>query len=202
MTTGGPVVMVWGWVLNSAFILIVVAYMGEMCSMHPAVGSVYYWSSIYAPSDKWAPPITYICGWFNLLGNFTYDASTAFGMAQYLSACVNLMSTTGTELPLAVQVAVSIIVIMFWSFKNMLSVQNQGALSIVFALIMGVSSIIIPLVLVLYSNSLSNTDYVNETGFDDSKGSALAYVVIIGGLMTPIAMVGYEGAATLSEETI
>lgn len=153
MTTGGPVVMVWGWVLNSAFILIVVAYMGEMCSMHPAVGSV--------------------CGWFNLLGNFTYDASTAFGMAQYLSACVNLMSTTGTELPLAVQVAVSIIVIMFWSFKNMLSVQNQGALSIVFALIMGVSSVIIPLVLVLYSNSLSDTGfvfwrYVNETGFDDS----------------------------------
>lgn len=30
----------------------------------------------------------------------------------------------------------------------------------------------------------------------------LSYVVIVGGLMTPMAMVGYEGAATLSQETI
>lgn len=96
--------------------------MGEMCSIHPAVGSVYYWSSVYSPNQKWAPSISYVCGLFNLMGNFTYDAGAAIGMASYISASLNLISTTGAEVPNNAQVLIAIVVILMWSLKNMLNV--------------------------------------------------------------------------------
>lgn len=72
---------------------------------------------------------------------------------------------------------------------------------------MAISNVFIPLVLVLCSNGLSSTDfvfgkYINQTGFDDRNGSNLAYIVIIGALMTPLTISCFEGAATLSEETV
>ena len=97
---------------------------------------------------------------FNFFGNFTYDAGAAFGMAQYLSACVNLMSSNGTELPLSAQVAISIVVLLMWSAKNMLSLSNQGMLANCIAGVMVVSNVFIPLVLILNSSSLSSNDFV------------------------------------------
>jgi hypothetical protein len=32
-------------------------------------------------NDKWAPFASYICGWFNFMGNAAGDASFAFGFA-------------------------------------------------------------------------------------------------------------------------
>ena len=57
---------VWGWIIVSAFTVIVGCAMGEVCSTYPSAGSVYHWTGQLAP-EKWAPLISYICGWFNFL---------------------------------------------------------------------------------------------------------------------------------------
>lgn len=69
------------------------------------------------------------------------------------------------------------------------------------------SGVVFPLVIILCSSSLSDssfvfTEYINYTGLDDSQPSTLPLVVIIGTLTAPIALVGYEAAATMAEETI
>ena len=54
--------------------------MAEICSAYPSAGSVYHWAGMLA-TPKWAPFASYICGWFNFLGNAAGDASFAFGFA-------------------------------------------------------------------------------------------------------------------------
>ena len=78
LQTGGPVVMVWGWVVGSIFSTIVGMSMAEICSSYPSAGSVYHWAGMLA-SPKWAPFSSYICGWFNFIGNGASDAGFAFG---------------------------------------------------------------------------------------------------------------------------
>jgi amino acid transporter len=98
LQTGGPVVMVWGWIAASIFTLLTVASMAEICSVYPSAGSVYYWSGALAPKPEWSPALSYICAWFNLLGNIACDSSFAFGLSQVISAALTLASEGQREM--------------------------------------------------------------------------------------------------------
>jgi amino acid transporter len=89
--TGGPVVIVWGWIICSCFTIIVGLSMGEICSSYPSAGSVYHWAGMLA-SPEWAPALSYLCGWFNFLGNAAGDACFAYGFASVLTAIVAVAS--------------------------------------------------------------------------------------------------------------
>ena len=78
LATGGPVIMIWGWIIGSVFSTIVGLSMAEICSSYPSAGSVYHWAGMLA-SAEWAPFSSYMCGWFNFLGNAASDAGFAFG---------------------------------------------------------------------------------------------------------------------------
>ena len=95
LQTGGPVVMIWGWIIGSIFTGIVGLSMAEICSSYPSAGSVYHWAGMLA-SPKWAPFASYVCGYFNFLGNAASDASFAFGFAQITTAAVALGSGGAT----------------------------------------------------------------------------------------------------------
>lgn len=98
LVTGGPVVMIWGWVIGSTFSTIIGLSMGEICSSYPSAGSVYHWAGMLATAE-WAPFASYICGWFNFLGNAASDASFAFGFGQVLAAAVALGTDGEVKLP-------------------------------------------------------------------------------------------------------
>jgi amino acid transporter len=71
---------------------------------------------------------------------------------------------------------------------------------------MMLTNIIIPMSVALNHYGLSSSEfvfkkYINETGFDDSKSITLPLVVIVGSLLGPLTIVGYEGSALLAEET-
>lgn len=93
LETGGPVVMTWGWLVASFFTLCTVCSMAEICSVYPSAGSVYYWTGMLSPNRKWSPVLSYICAWFNMMGNVACDASFAFGLSQVVSACIRLMTS-------------------------------------------------------------------------------------------------------------
>jgi len=84
LITGGPVVMIFGWILVSIFTMVVASSMAEICSTYPVTGSVYYWSGALA-NYEWAPLASYLCGWFNFMGNLANNASFSFGLAKVLS---------------------------------------------------------------------------------------------------------------------
>lgn len=80
LRTGGPVVIVWGWLMGTFFTIIVGLSMGEICSSYPSAGSVYHWAGMLSTLE-WAPASSYITGWFNFLGNAAGDAAFAYGFA-------------------------------------------------------------------------------------------------------------------------
>lgn len=61
--------------------------MAEICSAYPSAGSVYHWSAQLVPA-KYAPLASYICGWFNFVGNAAGDSSFAFFFAQFLNSAI------------------------------------------------------------------------------------------------------------------
>ena len=117
LASGGPVVMVWGWLVVMFFTLFAGFSMAEISSActpsqtngegscaflkltcprpahpparlsfstDPVAGSVYHWSGQLC-SRKWSPIVSYICGWFNFLGNAAGDATYAYSFASFLS---------------------------------------------------------------------------------------------------------------------
>jgi amino acid transporter len=87
LTTGGPVVMAWGWIITFVFTMIVALNFAEICSVFPCAGSVYHWSGVLAPKP-YSLISAYWTGLFNWLGNVAGDASFAFIFAQFVSAAL------------------------------------------------------------------------------------------------------------------
>jgi amino acid transporter len=208
LETGGPVVMIWGWIMAFFFTLFTVLSMAEICSVYPSAGSVYYWTGMLSPSREWAPVLSYICAWFNLLGNIACDSSFAFGLSQILSALVSLMSNGQRELSIGAQVAVSILVLALWALKNRMRLDKQGWFSNTSAVYQLLSTILITIIIVLASPELSSHDFVfttyhNDTGFpkDNESWVITAYICSVGVLMSLYGLSGYDSGATMSEET-
>jgi amino acid transporter len=41
--TGGPAVLIWGWIITSVMTILIGCSMAEICSTYPSAGSVYHW---------------------------------------------------------------------------------------------------------------------------------------------------------------
>ncbi|KAK4152280.1 amino acid/polyamine transporter I [Chaetomidium leptoderma] len=89
---GGPVVVIWGWLLVSLIILCVAASLGEITSVYPTAGGVYYQTFMLAPSS-FRRVAAYICGWSYVVGNITITLAVQFGTTLFFVACVNVFES-------------------------------------------------------------------------------------------------------------
>ena len=89
---GGPVVVVWGWVLVSLIILCVASSLGEITSVYPTAGGVYYQTFMLAPA-RVRRVAAYVCGWAYVVGNITITLAVQFGTTQFFVACVNVFES-------------------------------------------------------------------------------------------------------------
>src|SRR5215203_6336910 len=81
---GGPVAITWGWLLVGAFSTIVAMAMGEIASVYPTAGGLYYWASkLGSPGWGW------FTGWFNLIGQIAVTAAIGYGCAVFTTALLN-----------------------------------------------------------------------------------------------------------------
>lgn len=201
LTTGGPVIAIWGWLVDSFFTLLITSYMAEMCKSHPGVGSVYHWTAMYSPSQEWAPFLSYICGWLNLTGNIAFLVANASLMGLILSSSISLMSIGKTQASVQMQVLLSIASLALWGCKNLLNLQNQGNLQIASMFFTIFSFIIYYVVLIFPSKELSSydfvfTEYINYSGYTNDQ-----LVYLLGICMSTISFTGLEGCATMAQET-
>ncbi|KAF2714898.1 amino acid transporter [Pleomassaria siparia CBS 279.74] len=89
---GGPANIIWGWVAVSLIILCVAASLGEITSVYPTAGGVYYQTwMLSAPSYR--KIASWICGWNFVVGNITITLAVNFGTALFLTACINVFET-------------------------------------------------------------------------------------------------------------
>ncbi|KAG5982935.1 hypothetical protein E4U43_006343, partial [Claviceps pusilla] len=88
---GGPVDIIWGWVAVSAIIVCVAASLGEITSVYPTAGGVYYQAFMLAP-PTWRRIASWTCGWAYLVGNITITLAVNFGTTLFFVSCVNVFA--------------------------------------------------------------------------------------------------------------
>lgn len=89
---GGPANIIWGWVAVSTIIMCVAASLGEITSVYPTSGGVYYQTFMLA-TPEWRRIASWICGWLYLIGNITITLAVNFGTALFLVACINVFES-------------------------------------------------------------------------------------------------------------
>ncbi|KAM0546449.1 hypothetical protein ACHAPJ_010916 [Fusarium lateritium] len=90
---GGPVNVIWGWFAVSLIIVCVAASLGEITSVYPTAGGVYYQAFMLSPA-RWRRIASWICGWLYVVGNITITLSVNFGTALFFVGCINVFESS------------------------------------------------------------------------------------------------------------
>lgn len=77
VSAGGPPVILYGWIGTCILTLAVACAMAEMCSRWPVAGGQYSWVALMAPK-KIAREMSYVTGWFMLMGKSTYPCTRIY----------------------------------------------------------------------------------------------------------------------------
>ena len=197
LTTGGPVTMVWGWLIVGMMTTIVGLGMAEVCSAYPTAGGLYYWSAKLAKRNGAA--WSWFTGWFNMLGQVAVTAGIDFGMALFLGAFLSL--TTSFTATRGHVVIVYAAILVAHGLFNTFGIRVVAFLSDVSVWwhILGVVTIVLVLLIVPTHHASASflfTHFVNRTGF-----SSGFYVFMIGLLMAQYTFTGYDASAHMTEET-
>ncbi len=197
MTTGGPVDMVWGWLLVGIMTTVVGLGMAEVCSAYPTAGGLYYWSAKLAKRNGAA--WSWFTGWFNLLGQVAITAGIDFGFALFFTAFLSL--TTGLSATRGHVVIVYAAILLLHGLINTFGVRVVAFLSDVSVWwhIFGVAIIVIVLAVLPAHHASAGFvfgKFINKTGW-----SPTWYVFLIGLLMAQYTFTGYDASAHMTEET-
>ena len=158
-----------------------------------------------------APLASFICGWFNFLGNvagraekrgdtsgwsvdFLGDAAFAMGFVSILNSA--LIISSKEPLDIYFQVGLAISITFLWAVQNVLRIDQQGWVYTVAAIfqIVATMTIVIVLFVMTPERATANTVFFstyNGTGFP------FPYVCLIGILSTLFSFAGYEGNKAL-----
>jgi amino acid transporter len=194
LATGGPSVMMWGWLAVGLMVLFVGMSLAEVTSAYPTSGALFYMADKLG-GPRWG----WYTGWLNLLGLLGAIAGVDYGAAQFTGALLqmqwNVTPTPGSTLwiyagILALHGALNMFGVRVVSLLNSISVwwHLAGVAVIVLALVIAPS----------HHQSLGFVfgHYVNTTGW-----SSPLYVCAIGLLLAQYTFSGYDASAHLSEET-
>jgi amino acid transporter len=86
---GGPVAVIWGWCGVCAIIACLAVSLGEITSVYPTAGGVYYQTFMLSPPGS-RRILAWICGWAYALGNVIITLSVNFGTTLFFVGCVNI----------------------------------------------------------------------------------------------------------------
>ena len=198
MATGGPAVIVWGWLVVGVMTLFVGLAMAEVCSSYPTAGGLYYWSAKLAP--RHGPAWSWFTGWFNFLGQVAVTAGIDFGAAFFINAFGALV--WGWSTAHSVTILIYAIVLLVHGLLNQFGIRLVALLNDVSVWwhIIGVLLIVAVLVFVPshhQSASFVFGHFVNDTGLHVSP----IYIVLIGLLLAQYTFTGYDASAHMTEET-
>ncbi|CAO3695922.1 unnamed protein product [Umbelopsis ramanniana] len=201
LMTGGPVVIIFGWIFVTLMTFSVALSMAEVCSAYPTSGGLYYWSAALS-RPKYKPVLSFFTGWFNLIGQLAGTAAVAFGLALIVVATISI-GTDRTWVPtsgatVGVYIAILFIVGLLNTFaNNSLSFMNVVSM---YWHIIGTWIIIIALLVCTRDTPASArfvfTDFENHTGWSNN-----GFVVLLGLLQSQYSFTGYDSAAHMTEET-
>ncbi|KAL8647741.1 MAG: hypothetical protein Q9226_006310 [Calogaya cf. arnoldii] len=206
LNTGGPAVMSVGWIVVSFFTMFVGLGMAEIVSAVPTSGGPYFWAAILAPKGI-APFLSWVTGWFNLLGQVAVTTGITFGLANLISTTATIGTsyepTAGKTLGIYAAVLFSHGVINSFGVRALRYLNNTSIL----LHSVGISCFCIAVL--AKAPTHQSAKFVFST-FNDATGgdgagwgvrASPAYVAAIGVLMSQYTITGFDASAHLSEET-
>ncbi|MEV5595333.1 amino acid permease [Streptomyces sp. NPDC052496] len=194
LNSGGPAVIMWGWLAVGPLVLCLAAALAEITSRYPTSGGLYYMARRLG-GERWS----WYTGWLNLLGLLGGIAAQDYGIATFTAAWANLQwghtPTPGSLLAtyavvLALHAALNLFGARLMNFLTSLSAWWHLAGAVV---------IVGTLTLVPAHHQPAGfvfSEFTNNTGW-----SAPVYVMLLGMLLPVFALAGYDTSAHLSEET-
>ena len=194
LITGGPAVMMWGWVLVGAMVMFVGAALAEVTSAYPTSGALYFMADRLG-GRGWG----WYTGVLNLLGLLGAIAGIDYGAATFIGAFANLQWSFHPT-PRSIMV-IFVVILVVHALLNLFGVHLVNVLNSVSVWwhLGGVAVIVGALWLVPahhQSASFVFGHFVNSTGW----GSPV-YVCALGLLLAQYTFSGYDASAHLSEET-
>ncbi|MFG2331676.1 amino acid permease [Streptomyces sp. NPDC048604] len=194
LVTGGPAVMMWGWIGVGAFVLCVALALAEVTSAYPTSGALFYMADRLG-GRRWG----WYTGWLNLLGLLGAIAGIDYGAAFFTGAFLKLQWNI-TPTPVLIFL-IFLCILLLHALLNLFGVRLVSLLNSISVWwhLAGVAVIVGALAIVPdrhQSPGFVFTEFVNETGWANPF-----YVAAIGLLLAQYTFSGYDASAHLSEET-
>ncbi|ORY34978.1 amino acid permease-domain-containing protein [Naematelia encephala] len=198
LPSGGPTAVIWGIVPSFIGNLAMAASMAEICHVYPTAGGQYHWSAILA-TERTAPAISWICGWFATAGWVALVATAGSLAGQLITGIIALMHPNYT-------VERYQIFLIYLGYELGACVLNIFALPLlpllnkaaIFWSLAGAVIIIITCLSCASPNFQSGDfvfrTYINETGWNDG----VAW--ILGLLQSSFGLTGYDAVSHMVEE--
>jgi amino acid permease (GABA permease) len=194
--SGGPPVMVWGWLCVCLVTLAVAYSMAEMCSAYPVAGGQYSWVAILAPA-RVARPFSYICGWFMLLGIICMGAVNNFVATNFVLGTAQLNYGFTIERWHTVLVAYLITFLAALSNTYLAHILNKLSKAI-FA--WNLLSFVVCLVTILTTNKNKQSATYVFSDFQNFTGWNAPYAACLGILQGAFGMCCYDAPSHMTEE--
>lgn len=183
---GGPLQMSLGWMLVSAFTLMVALSMAELASAFPTAGALYHWSSILGGKR-----LGWITACLNTLGQFAILAGIDYGLAKFLVQILGANEKVGIGIYLAVLLSHALLnyftVRWVWTLNRFSAWYHMGVVAVFFGV----------LFLKGFSQPLSTLLVFHHTDSYSPK-----YSFLIGLLLAQWTLTGFDASAHATEETV
>ncbi|KAI0084518.1 APC amino acid permease [Irpex rosettiformis] len=206
LNTGGPAVMVWGFVVVAFFTMLVGLAMAEVCSAHPTSGGPYFWAAMLSEPRN-APFASWVTGWFNLLGQVAVTTGISFACATFIST----VASFGTSfVPTAkTNIGVYAAVLVAQGLINTFGVHLLRHLNNISVWWHAVGTTALVIAILAKAPTHQSGKFVFRTFIDGtgvggegwSVRASPAYVVVVGILMAQYTLTGFDASAHMTEET-
>ena len=195
--SGGPPVMIYSWIGVSIFGLAVAYSMAEMCSAYPLAGGQYTWVAILAP-PKIARGMSWITGWFMLVGILAMGATNNFIAANFILGQANL-SFPAYTIERWHTVLLAYLIAFVCTIVNIYGPHLLDRISR-FILLWNICSFIVVIVTILATNDHKQPASFVFSDFQNFTGFSAGFAAILGLLQSSFGMCCYDAPSHMCEE--
>ncbi|KAF9931002.1 hypothetical protein FBU30_011007 [Linnemannia zychae] len=204
MATGGPVAIIWGWLLVAFFVMFIGLGMAEICSTFPTAGGLYFWTAKLG-GPKWGPMFSWYEAWFNMLGQVAGCSGSVLAAATFMNTLIAVWQPSwepsGTK-----NFYIMAILMIIAGLINSAGGRALKVASLVSVAVHIVGTIVIVVAVLVGAPTRQDakfvfTEFKDFTGYTTSSSASPVFVFLLGLLQSQWSMLGYDASAHMSEET-
>lgn len=194
LNSGGPAVIMWGWLAVGPLVLCLAAALAEITSRYPTSGGLYYMARQLG-GERWS----WYTGWLNLLGLLGGIAAQDYGIATFTAAWANLQFGYAPA-PGSLLILYAVILALH-AILNLFGTRLMNVLTSLSAWWHLVGAVVIIGALAFLPSHHRSAGFVFSEFTNNTGWSSPVYVILLGMLLPVFALAGYDTSAHLSEET-